>query len=176
MIRYSRACGSYQDFLERGRVAANREATEPRLLCCLPFFDLRILITSLVSSNSSCQTFSRRTSLYFLLSIITWMALSKCRLIFPYDFIIFVPSNRWLTDDNYLYFYELNSRPIYILYLRRRHIMYDAPRWATNPILVSHTFQRISFFQIWDKLFLILKILLIHLYTFVLSDILNYPL
>ena len=68
------------------RVAANREATEPRPLCFLPFSDLRILITSLVSSNSSCQTFSRRTSLYFLLSIITWMALSKCRLIFPYDF------------------------------------------------------------------------------------------
>ena len=26
-----------------------------RLLCCLFFFDIRILITSLVSSNSSCQ-------------------------------------------------------------------------------------------------------------------------
>jgi hypothetical protein len=29
LIRYSRACGSYQDFLER--VAANKELTEPRV-------------------------------------------------------------------------------------------------------------------------------------------------
>ena len=28
LIRYSRACGSYQDFLDR---AANKEATEPRV-------------------------------------------------------------------------------------------------------------------------------------------------
>ena len=30
MIRYSRACGSYQDFLDRG-VTSNKEATEPRV-------------------------------------------------------------------------------------------------------------------------------------------------
>jgi hypothetical protein len=30
MIRYFRACGSYQDFLDK-RVAANKEATEPRV-------------------------------------------------------------------------------------------------------------------------------------------------
>jgi hypothetical protein len=30
LIRYSRACGSYQDFLDK-RVAANKEATEPRV-------------------------------------------------------------------------------------------------------------------------------------------------
>jgi hypothetical protein len=28
LIRYSRACSSYQDFLDRGLVAANKEATE----------------------------------------------------------------------------------------------------------------------------------------------------
>jgi hypothetical protein len=31
LIQYSRACGSYYDFLDRG-VAANKEANEPRVL------------------------------------------------------------------------------------------------------------------------------------------------
>ena len=31
LIRYSRACGSYQDFLDRGLLPANKEATEPRV-------------------------------------------------------------------------------------------------------------------------------------------------
>ena len=30
LIRYSRACGSYQDFLDRG-VAVNKETTEPKV-------------------------------------------------------------------------------------------------------------------------------------------------
>ena len=45
MIRYSRACGSYQDFLDRG-VAANKEATEPRV----PFGKVEVITSESLRS------------------------------------------------------------------------------------------------------------------------------
>jgi hypothetical protein len=45
MIRYSRACGSYQDFLDRG-VAANKEATEPMV----PFGKVEVITSESLRS------------------------------------------------------------------------------------------------------------------------------
>jgi hypothetical protein len=45
MIRYSRACGSYQDFLDRG-VAANKKAIEPRV----PFGKVEVITSKSLRS------------------------------------------------------------------------------------------------------------------------------
>ena len=48
MIRYSRACASYQDFLDMG-VAANKETTEPRV----PFGKIEVITSKILRSPPS---------------------------------------------------------------------------------------------------------------------------
>jgi hypothetical protein len=45
MIRYSRACGSYQDFFDKG-FAANKEANEPRV----PFGKVEVITSKILRS------------------------------------------------------------------------------------------------------------------------------
>jgi hypothetical protein len=47
MIRYSRACGSYQDFLDRGLLLTSyKEATEPRV----PFGKVEVITWNILQS------------------------------------------------------------------------------------------------------------------------------
>ena len=53
LIRYSRACGSYQDFFDRGLLLTRKLLNQGFLLVKLKSSLWKILITPLVSSNSS---------------------------------------------------------------------------------------------------------------------------